>query len=90
MELGELRFAQGFDATEILKEYEILGGVLFAFALRRRGGSERQATPATCWCAATALFRAISVIEQVTTRSTCASWASGSASARSGCGASAA
>ena len=31
-DLGALRHAQGFDALEILKEFEILGGVLFAFA----------------------------------------------------------
>jgi signal transduction histidine kinase len=30
MELGALRHAQGFDAYEILKEHEILGGVLYA------------------------------------------------------------
>ena len=31
MELGELRYRQGFDAYEIFKEYEILGSVLFSF-----------------------------------------------------------
>jgi signal transduction histidine kinase len=31
MELGALRHAQGFDAYEILKEYEMLGEILFAF-----------------------------------------------------------
>ena len=31
MELGALRHSQGFDAYEILKELEILGGILFAF-----------------------------------------------------------
>jgi signal transduction histidine kinase len=31
IELGALRHAQGFDAYEILKEHEILGGILFAF-----------------------------------------------------------
>ncbi|MEX1186953.1 MAG: sensor histidine kinase [Gemmatimonadaceae bacterium] len=31
MELGALRHAQGFDAYQILKEYEILGGVVFSF-----------------------------------------------------------
>ena len=34
MELGSLRHAQGFDAYEILKEHEILSGILFT-ALRR-------------------------------------------------------
>ena len=31
MELGALRHAQGFDAYEILKEHEILGGVLYTY-----------------------------------------------------------
>jgi len=31
MELGALRHQQGFDAYEILKELEILGGILFSF-----------------------------------------------------------
>ncbi|MDQ3243506.1 MAG: RsbRD N-terminal domain-containing protein, partial [Gemmatimonadota bacterium] len=34
MELGALRHQQGFDAYEILKEYEILGGILFTFFIR--------------------------------------------------------
>src|SRR5688572_28023229 len=32
MELGALRLSQGFDAHEILKEYELLGGILYNFA----------------------------------------------------------
>jgi signal transduction histidine kinase len=31
MELGGLRHAQGFDAYQILKEHEILGGILYSF-----------------------------------------------------------
>ena len=31
MELGALRYAQGFDAYEILKEHELLAGVLYSF-----------------------------------------------------------
>jgi signal transduction histidine kinase len=67
MELGELRFSQGFDATEILKEYEILGGVLFAFSsgVLAEGG-ETCAAEDMLICAHR-LFRAISVIEQTTT-----------------------
>src|SRR5689334_3516077 len=42
IELGALRFRQGFDAYEILKEYELLGGILFAhLADRGRGMSRR-------------------------------------------------
>lgn len=34
MELGALRHKQRFDAYEILKEYKILGGILFTFFVR--------------------------------------------------------
>jgi signal transduction histidine kinase len=67
MELGELRFGQGFDATEILKEYEILGGVLFAFSARVAAEVEPVCTAEQLLVCAHRIFRAISVIEQVTT-----------------------
>jgi signal transduction histidine kinase len=67
MELGELRFAQGFDASEILKEYELLGGVLFSFAARVVAESATESTPEDLLICSHRLFRAISVIEQVTT-----------------------
>ncbi|MFL5606584.1 MAG: ATP-binding protein [Gemmatimonadaceae bacterium] len=53
MELGALRHAQGFDAYQILKEHEILSGILFTFlrdALAR--AQSPNATPADvaeCW-----------------------------------------
>src|SRR5689334_12230289 len=34
MEIGALRHEQGFDVYEILKEYELLGGILFAHLAR--------------------------------------------------------
>ena len=40
MELGALRHKQGFDAYQILKEYEILGGILFGFSAGRRSINE--------------------------------------------------
>jgi signal transduction histidine kinase len=67
MELGELRFSQGFDASEILKEYEILGGVLFAFAARIVAGSDRPCAPEDLLTCSHRIFRALSVIEQATT-----------------------
>jgi signal transduction histidine kinase len=67
MELGELRFAQGFDATEIMKEYEILGGVLFSFCARVAEELEEKAGPDELLVCGHRIFRAISVIEQVTT-----------------------
>jgi signal transduction histidine kinase len=67
MEIGELRFAQGFDASEILKEYEILGGVLFAFAAHVAAASQRPCTSDELMACGHRLFRALSVIEQATT-----------------------
>jgi signal transduction histidine kinase len=67
MELGELRFGQGFDAAEILKEYEILGGVLFAYSARLAAKAGGTHPPEDLFTCSHRLFRAISVIEQVTT-----------------------
>jgi signal transduction histidine kinase len=67
LELGKLRWAQGFDAHEILKECELLGGVLFAF-LARTADEVDEACPASeLFSCAHRLFRAVSVIQQVTT-----------------------
>jgi signal transduction histidine kinase len=66
MELGALRFSQGFEAHEILREYEILGGVLFNFAAEVAGEAE-PCTPRELLTCTHRLFRAISVIEQATT-----------------------
>jgi nitrogen-specific signal transduction histidine kinase len=66
MELGELRFAQGFDATEILKEYEILGGVLFSFCIREYAAMA-EPPPGDLLVCGHRLFRAVSVVEQATT-----------------------
>jgi signal transduction histidine kinase len=67
IELGELRFSQGFAAHEILKEYEILGGVLFAFLVRSVDEIREPCTRGELLACAHRLFRAVSVIQQVTT-----------------------
>jgi signal transduction histidine kinase len=67
VELGELRFSQGFAAHEILKEYEILGGVLFAFLVRTVDDVDEPCTRGELLACAHRLFRAVSVIQQVTT-----------------------
>ena len=67
MELGELRYAQGFDVHEILKEYEILGGVLFAFLVRTVDDIDDPCTRAELLACAHRLFRAVAVIQQLTT-----------------------
>ncbi len=67
MELGELRHAQGFDAHEIMKEYELLGGILFHCLIRAVGQIEEPCSRSELLACAHRLFRAIAVIQQVTT-----------------------
>ncbi|CAN5774420.1 hypothetical protein BH23GEM10_BH23GEM10_13240 [soil metagenome] len=66
MELGELRLSQGFSVHEILKEYEILGAVLFSFLVGIVDGIEEECTRSELLSCAQRLFRAIAVIQQVT------------------------
>lgn len=66
-ELGELRHSQGFDAYEIFKEYEILGGVLFSFLARIVDGIDQPCTRSELLNCAHRLFHAVTVIQQVTT-----------------------
>lgn len=67
LELGRLRYSQGFDAHEILKEYEILGGVLFQFLVRTVDEIDHPCTRAELLACAHRLFRAVAVIQQLTT-----------------------
>lgn len=67
MELGALRLQQGFDAHEILKEYEILGGVLYHFAAEIAREEPRACSPEELVLCGHRLFRAVAVISQVTT-----------------------
>jgi signal transduction histidine kinase len=67
MEIGAFRHAQGFDVYEILKEYELLGGILFSYLARMAhviAGDGEQAELLAC---GQRLFRAISLIQQATT-----------------------
>lgn len=67
IELGELRHTQGFSAHQILKEYEILGGVLFSFLMRSVEAIDQPCSRSDLLACAHRLFRAIFVIQQVTT-----------------------
>ena len=67
MELGELRHAQGFDVYEILKEYELLGGVLFAYLTGIVDGIGEPCTRSELLQCTHRLFRAITIIQQSTT-----------------------
>jgi signal transduction histidine kinase len=65
-ELGELRHRQGFDAYEILKEHEILGGVVFAFLTQHVDAIDEPCTRAELLQCGHRIFRAVQVIQQAT------------------------
>jgi signal transduction histidine kinase len=66
MELGALRHSQGFDAYELLKEYEMLGEIIFAF-LAETAEQIQARVPRSdlmaCW---QRVFQAIELIRQAT------------------------
>lgn len=67
MELGELRYSQGFDAYQIFKEYELLGGVLFTFLGTVVDEIDLPCTRAELLRCAHRVFHAVAIIQQVTT-----------------------
>ena len=67
MELGEMRHEQGFDAYQILKEYEILGGVLFDFLIRTADTIDEPCTRGELLVCGHRIFRSVAVIQQYTT-----------------------
>jgi signal transduction histidine kinase len=66
MELGALRHKQGFDAYEILKEYEILGGILFHFFSNIAGEIDEPCDRRQLMACAGRLFRSVTIIQQAT------------------------
>jgi signal transduction histidine kinase len=66
-ELGELRYHQGFDAYQIFKEYELLGSVLFSYLARTVDDIEEPCTRSELLNCGQRLFRAVTLIQQVTT-----------------------
>ena len=67
MELGALRHSQGFDAHQILKEYEILGGILFRDLARGADELKEPCERSELLVCGHRLFRAIAIIQQTTT-----------------------
>jgi signal transduction histidine kinase len=67
MELGALRHTQGFDEHQLLKEYEILGGILFQFLADAVEEIETECTRRELVICSGRLFQAIAVIQQATT-----------------------
>lgn len=66
MELGALRHKQGFDAYQILKEYEFLGGILFTFFTKTVDDVDEPCTKSELMACGSRLFRAITIIQQAT------------------------
>jgi len=66
MELGALRHSQGFDEYQILKEFEILGGVMFAFLTRTVRELDQPCENADLLVCSHRLFNAITLIQQAT------------------------
>ena len=66
MELGELRHQQGFDAYEILKEYEFLGGILFGFFTRTVDEIKEPCEKSELMACGSRLYRAVTIIQQST------------------------
>jgi signal transduction histidine kinase len=67
MELGALRHGQGFDVYEILKEYEILGGILFAFLADVADHIDEPCEKSELLVCGHRVFRSIAIIQQTTT-----------------------
>ena len=65
-ELGALGHQQGHDAHEILREYEILGGILFAFTVDELERSDWTTTPVELLVCAQRLYRAVAAVQHAT------------------------
>jgi signal transduction histidine kinase len=67
MELGALRHAQGFDVYEILKEHEILGGILFSYLAAEADTMSEACEKSELLTCGHRLFRAVTIIQETTT-----------------------
>jgi signal transduction histidine kinase len=64
MELGALRHEQGFDEYQILKEFELLGGILFAHLIVEVRGMTEPCGKDELLACGHRLFRAIALIQE--------------------------
>jgi signal transduction histidine kinase len=65
-ELGALRHSQGFDQYQILKEFEILGGILLTFVGEVAGNSDIECTRSELMACAQRVFHAVCLIQEAT------------------------
>lgn len=66
-ELGQMRFRQGFSAYQILKEFEILGGILLSYLSRAADDVPLDCPPGELLVCAQRVHRALALIQQATT-----------------------
>jgi signal transduction histidine kinase len=66
-ELGAARYAQGFSEYEVLKEFELLGSILFAFVMREADQIDVPCSRAELFACAQRLFHAVALVQQATT-----------------------
>lgn len=66
-ELGQMRFRQGFSPYQILKEFEILGGILLSYLARAADGMPLDCPPGELLVCAQRVHRALALIQQATT-----------------------
>lgn len=64
MELGALRHAQGFDEYEILKEFELLGGIIFTHLITAVRTIDEPCGRDELLACAHRLFRAVAIIQE--------------------------
>lgn len=66
MELGEIRHRQRFEVHEILKEYEILGSILFHFLTGLADRIDQPCTRSETLACSHRVYRAVSLIQELT------------------------
>ena len=64
MELGAMRYDQGFDEYEILKEFELLGGIVFAFLIREVRSMDEPCAKDELLVCGHRLFRAVVLVQE--------------------------
>jgi signal transduction histidine kinase len=64
MELGAMRHGQGFDEYEVMKEFEILGGVLFAFLTESARSMARTYSADEVFSCIGRVFHAMALVQQ--------------------------
>ena len=65
-ELGEMRFDQGFSPYQILKEFEVLGGIVLSFLARAADELPVDCPPGEFMICAQRIHRALALIQQAT------------------------